>query len=87
MTNDLFDFVMFFVIDEIWGWRWEVLAVDFIFVIRGQKRSVECVVNFPRLWESEFIGDGGEYFCDGEWSFPFSSELGVRERSLKVSPL
>ena len=34
VTNDLFDFVMFFVIDEIWGWRWEVLAVDFIFVIR-----------------------------------------------------
>ena len=35
VMNDLFDFVMFFVIDKIWGWRWEVLAVDFIFVIRG----------------------------------------------------
>ena len=34
VTNDLFDFVMFFVIDEIWGWRWEVPSVDFIFVIR-----------------------------------------------------
>ena len=34
VTNDLFDFIMFFVIDEIWGWRWEVPAVDFIFVIR-----------------------------------------------------
>ena len=34
VTNDLFDFVMFFVIDEIWGRRWEVPAVDFIFVIR-----------------------------------------------------
>ena len=34
MTNDLFNFVMFLVIDEIWGWRWEVPAVDFIFVIR-----------------------------------------------------
>ena len=34
VTNDLFDFVMFLVIDEIWGWRWEVLAVNFIFVIR-----------------------------------------------------
>ena len=34
VTNDLFDFVMFFVIDEIWGWRWEVPAVDFILVIR-----------------------------------------------------
>ena len=33
VTNDLFDFVMFFVIDEIWGWRWEVPAVDFIFMI------------------------------------------------------
>ena len=34
VTNDLFNFVMFFVIDEIWGWRWEVPAMDFIFVIR-----------------------------------------------------
>ena len=34
VTNDLFDFVMFLVIDEIWGWRWEVPAVNFIFVIR-----------------------------------------------------
>ena len=34
VMNDLFDFVMFLVIDEIWGWRWEVLAVNFIFVIR-----------------------------------------------------
>ena len=35
VTNDLFDFVVFLVIDEIWGWRWEVPAMDFIFVIRG----------------------------------------------------
>ena len=34
VTNDLFDFIMFFVIDEIWGWRWEVPAMDFVFVIR-----------------------------------------------------
>ena len=34
VTNDLFDFVMFLVIDEIWGWRWEVPAMNFIFVIR-----------------------------------------------------
>ena len=34
VTNNLFDFVMFLVINEIWGWRWEVLSVDFIFMIR-----------------------------------------------------
>ena len=42
-------------------------------------------MNFPRLWESKFIGDGGEYFCDGEWSLSFSSELGVWEGPFKVS--
>ena len=26
VTNDLFNFIMFFIIDEIWGWRWEVPA-------------------------------------------------------------
>ena len=46
---------------------------------------MEHVVNFPRLWESEFVGDGGEYFHDSEWSFPFGGELGVRKRSLEVS--
>ena len=46
---------------------------------------MERVVNFPRLWESEFIGDGGKYVCDGEWPFSFGSELGVWERLLKVS--
>ena len=46
---------------------------------------MERVVNFPRLWESEFIGDRGEYFRDGEQSFPFSSELGIWKRSLELS--
>ena len=35
VTNDLFDFVMFLVIDEIWWWRWKVPAMNFIFMIRG----------------------------------------------------
>ena len=34
VTNDLFNFIMFLIIDEIWGWRWEVPAMNFIFVIR-----------------------------------------------------
>ena len=46
---------------------------------------MERVVDFPQLWESEFIGDGREYFCDGKWSFSFSSELRVWKRSLEVS--
>ena len=46
---------------------------------------MEHVVNFPRLWESEFVGDGGKYFCDGEWSLSLGSELRVRKRSLEVS--
>ena len=46
---------------------------------------MERVVNFPRLWESEFVGDGGEYFRDGEWSFSFSGELRVRKGTLEVA--
>ena len=34
VTNDLFNFIMFLIIDEIWGWRWEVPAMNFIFMIR-----------------------------------------------------
>ena len=46
---------------------------------------MEHVMNFPQLWESEFIGDRGEYFCDGERSFPLSSELGIWEGPLEIS--
>ena len=45
---------------------------------------MERVVNFPQLWELEFIGDGGKYFCDGEWSFSLGSELWVWKRLLEV---
>ena len=34
---------------------------------------MECVVNFPRLQELEFVGDRGKYFHDGEWSFLLQS--------------
>ena len=34
VTNDLLNFIMIFVIDEIRGRRGEVLAVNFIFMIR-----------------------------------------------------
>ena len=46
---------------------------------------MEHVVNFPRLWELEFVGDRGEYFHDGEWSFLLGSELGIWKGSFKVS--
>ena len=44
-------------------------------------------MDFPQLWESEFIGDRGEYFHDGEWSFSFGSELGIRKGPFQVLSL
>ena len=34
VMNDLFNFIMFLIINEIWGWRWEIPAMNFVFVIR-----------------------------------------------------
>ena len=34
MVNDLLNFIVFFIIDEVRGWSGEVLSVNFIFVIR-----------------------------------------------------
>ena len=34
VANDLLDFIVFFVINEIWGWGGEVPSLNFIFVIR-----------------------------------------------------
>ena len=47
MANDLLDFIVFFIINKIRGWSREVPSVNFIFMIRRKKRSVEYVVNFP----------------------------------------
>ena len=33
VMNDLFNFIMFLVIDEIWGWSREVPSMNFIFMI------------------------------------------------------
>ena len=30
VTNDLFNFVMFLIIDEIWGWSGEVPSMNFV---------------------------------------------------------
>ena len=84
VTNDLLDFVMFLVIDKVRWRRGEVLAVNFIFMIGRKKGSMECVVNFPRLWESEIVGDGREYFCDGKWSLSLGGEFGFWKGLFKV---
>ena len=34
VADDFFDFVFFFAVDKVRGWRREVLAVDLIFAIR-----------------------------------------------------
>ena len=46
---------------------------------------MERVVNVPRLWESEFVCDGGEYCGDSERAFSFGRKLGVWEGASKVS--
>jgi hypothetical protein len=59
VSYDLFNFVFFFSLDKFRWWRGEVLAMDLIFSIRGEERSMEYIVNFPGLGKSELIDDGG----------------------------
>ena len=35
VADDLFNFVFFFAVNKVRGWRGEVLAVDLVFTIRG----------------------------------------------------
>jgi hypothetical protein len=57
MTYNLFDLIFFFPLDKFRWWRWEVLAVDFIFTIWSEKGGVEHIVNFPSLGKSELVND------------------------------
>ena len=34
VADDLFNFVFFFPVDKVRGWRWDVLAMDLVFTIR-----------------------------------------------------
>ena len=34
VAYDLFYFIFFFPVDKVRGWRWEVLAMDLVFMIR-----------------------------------------------------
>ena len=46
---------------------------------------MECVVDFPRLQELEFVGGRGKYFHDGEWSFLLGGKFGIWKGPFKVS--
>ena len=35
VVQNLLDFIFFFSVDKVRGWRWEVRAMDGVFVIRG----------------------------------------------------
>ena len=48
---------------------------------------MECVMDFPQLWELEFVGDQREDLCDGEQSFSLGGKLWVWERSFEVLSL
>ena len=49
--------------------------MDFIFFVRGEKRSMECVMVLPCFGETELIGHWGENFDYHEGSFTFGGEL------------
>ena len=51
--------------------------MDLVFSVRHKKGSMDRVVNFPRLGESELICDEGEDFDDREGSFTFRGEFWV----------
>ena len=85
MANDLLDFVFFLSINRVRGWHWEVLAVDFIFVIRRQEGHVEDQVDLPGLGQAELIDDRGQDLCDSKWSFPFGGEFWVVNWAFQVS--
>ena len=55
VAYDLFNFIFFFSIDKVRGWRGEVLSMDFIFAIRRQERSVEDRMDLPSFREVELI--------------------------------
>ena len=59
--------------------------MDVIFFIRGEKRSVEHVMDLPHFGEAELIHDWREDFDDSEESFLFESKLWICDRSFEVS--
>ena len=59
--------------------------MDFVFLIRCEKRSMECVMDFPHFGEAELVCDRGENLDYHKRSFTFWGEFGVGDGAFKIS--
>jgi hypothetical protein len=59
MSYNFFNFIFFFPWDKFRWWCREVPAVDLVFLIRGEERNMEYIVNFPGLGKLELVDNGG----------------------------
>jgi hypothetical protein len=60
MTNDLFNLIFFFVINQLRGWLTVHCSICLCFVIWGQKVHMENMLNFPYLRKFDPIGNWGD---------------------------
>jgi hypothetical protein len=57
-VDNLFDFKLFFAINQLRGWLMIVYAVFFCFMIWGQKINVKHIMNLERRRKFEAVCDG-----------------------------
>ena len=80
-----FNFVLWFVVDEV-GWRVRVVqTVSFGFDVWDEERGVEDGVDpFPSFVEIETIIDGADLFEYGERSMSLSGQLSFRSNCTQI---
>ena len=71
MTDNRFDFLFFFTVDEIRWWWNKVRSMGIIVFDRRQERCMEYIMNAPLHGECESISYRAEDVDDSEWSFMF----------------
>ena len=59
--------------------------MDFVFFVRGEKGSMECVMDLSHFGEVQLIGDWEKNFDNCEGSFTFGDEFWVCNRLFEVS--
>jgi hypothetical protein len=77
VSYDLFNFIFFFSLDVFRGWHREVLAMDFIFTIRGKEGSMKHIMNLPSLGKSELVDNRRYDFGNNEGSFLFQGKFRI----------
>ena len=64
VIDNFFYLIFFFIINHLSWWPWELGPVFRCFLVRGQKQTVEDIVDGPGPRQLELVSNWQDFSCD-----------------------